>query len=120
MIFSICVLNDKLSNMFRIQVFLVLLTTFNLSVLAQTNSDFKLALPDHQGQLSWSAEGFKVIESSAKPNRREIGIRGKDESGRLTFLGFLFLVPEASPLTSLKCRDAALEPLKKSVNGLKV
>ena len=120
MVFPIFVLNDKLSNMLRIPVFLVLLTTFNLSVLAQTDSDFKLALPDHQGQLSWSTEGFRVIESSAKPNGREIGIRGKDESGRLTFLGFLFLVPEQAPLSSAKCRDSALAPEKKGNPTLKI
>ena len=120
MIFPISVLNDKLSNMFRIEAFLVLLTALNLSVFAQTDSDFSLALPDHQGQLSWSAEGFRVIESSAKPNGREIGIRGKDESGRLTFLGFLFLVPEQAPLSSAKCRDSALESEKKGNPTLKI
>src|SRR5271154_5230434 len=78
-----------------------------------TGADFKLALPEHRGQLSWSAEGFRVIQSSAKPEGREIGIRGQDQSGRLTFLGFLFLVPEQAPLTSAKCRDGALEPMKK-------
>jgi hypothetical protein len=85
-----------------------------------TDTDFKLALPEHRGQLSWSAEGFKVIQSSAKPEGREIGIRGKDQSGRLTFLGFLFLVPEQAPLTSAKCRDGAVEPMKKSDPGLKI
>lgn len=85
-----------------------------------TDTDFKLALPEHRGQLSWSAEGFKVIQSSAKPEGREIGIRGKDQSGRLTFLGFLFLVPEQAPLTSAKCRDGVVEPLKKSDPGLKI
>jgi hypothetical protein len=47
---------------------------------------------------------------------RSSGIRGKDESGRLNFLGFLFLFPEKAPLTSAKCRDGVLEPKKKS-NG---
>ncbi len=95
---------------------------FRLSVVAQTTSDstFKLALADHPGQLQWSADGFKIIQSSAKPNGREIGIRGKDQSGRLSFLGFLFLVPEQAPLTSAKCRDGALEPEKKSNKTLKI
>jgi len=83
------------------------------------SDDFKLALPKHQGQLRWSAMGFKVLESSAKPNGNEIGIRAKDDSGRLAFLGFLFLVPEQAPLTSAKCRDGALEPEKKSIAKLK-
>ena len=90
---------------------------------AQTATDagFKLALPEHRGQLSWSAEGFKVVQSSAKPPEgREIWIRGKDQSGRLTFRGFLFLVPEQAPLTSAKCRDGAVEPMRKSDPRLKI
>jgi hypothetical protein len=87
---------------------------------AIADSDFKLALPDHRGQLRWTAEGFKIIQSSAKPNGHEIGIRGRDETGRLTFLGFLFLVPEQAPLTSAKCRDSALEPEKKDNPTLKI
>jgi hypothetical protein len=103
-------------------VFLVLLALIPMPALPQatTNSDFNLALPDHRGQLHWSAEGFKVIQSSAKPNGHEIGIRGKDESSRLTFLGFLFLVPEQAPLTSAKCRDGAIESEKKGNSTLKI
>lgn len=102
-------------------VVLTVLAVISVSALSQSASDnsFKLALPDHKGQLRWSADGFKVVESSAKPNRREIGIRGKDESGRLAFLGFFFLVPEQAPLTSAKCRDGALEPEKKANPTLK-
>ena len=87
---------------------------------AIADSNFKLALPDHRGQLRWSAEGFKIIQSSAKPNGSEIGIRGRDETGRLTILGFLFLVPEQAPLTSAKCRDGALQPEKKGNPTLKI
>jgi hypothetical protein len=92
------------------------------AAVAQTANDanFKLALPEHKGQLSWSADGFKIIESSAKPAGREFGIRGRDESGRLTFLGFLFLVVEQAPLTSASCRDGAMEPEKKSYANLKI
>jgi tetratricopeptide (TPR) repeat protein len=90
--------------------------------LGQTKADgdFRLALPNHQGQLRWSAEGFKIIQSSAKPGGREIGIRGRSESGRLTFLAFLFLVPEQTSLTSSKCRDSALEPEKRDNPTLKI
>src|ERR1700744_4567000 len=84
------------------------------------DGDFKLALVDHPGQLSWSAEGFKVIELSAKPNGREVGIRGQDQSGRLTFLGFLFLFPEQAPMTSAKCRDGILGPEKAGNPTLKI
>jgi len=84
------------------------------------DDDFKLTLVDHPGQLSWTAEQFRVIQSSAKPGGKEIGIRGQDESGRLSFLGFLFLVPEDAPLTAAKCRDGALGPEKKSNPTLKI
>jgi hypothetical protein len=106
----------------RAGIVLVAAVALRFCAAAQTptDTDFKLALPEHRGQLSWSAEGFKVIQSSAKPEGREIGIRGKDQSGRLTFLGFLFLVPEQAPLTSAKCRDGVVEPLKKSDPGLKI
>lgn len=92
------------------------------AAVAQTtnDADFKLALPEHRGQLSWSADGFKIIQSSAKPNGREFGIRGKDESGRLSFLGFLFLFPEQAPLTSATCRDGVMEPEKKGDANLKI
>ncbi len=108
--------------MTRVGVVFTVIVVVSISALSQTTSDnnFKLALPDHKGQLRWSADGFKVVESSAKPNRREIGIRGKDESGRLAFLGFLFLIPEQAPLTSAKCRDGALEPEKKANPTLKI
>lgn len=96
------------------------LATFSSQSQAASNTDFKLALTDHPGQLHWSAEGFKVIQSSAKANGHEIGIRGKDASGRLTFLGFLFLFPEHAPLTSTKCRDGVLDPEKKSNPNMKV
>lgn len=101
---------------------LVAVVVFRFSAAAQTATDagFKLTLPEHRGQLSWSAEGFKIIQYSAKPEGREIGIRGKDQSGRFTFLGFLFLVPEQAPLTSAKCRDGAVEPMKKGDPRLKI
>jgi hypothetical protein len=92
------------------------------SVLGQAPSDssFKLALPHHSGQLRWSANGFTIIQSSAKPNGNEIGIRGQDESHRLTFLGFLFLFPEQASLTSLKCRDGVLGPAEKANPSLTI
>ena len=75
---------------------------------------FALALPDHQGQLKWNAEGFKIVQSSAKSNGREIGVRANGGSSQVTLLGFLFLFPEQAPMTSTKCRGGVLEPAKKS------
>ena len=86
---------------------------------ATDDASFKLALPNHQGELRWSADGFKVVQSSAKPNGREIGIRAQDQTG-LTFLAFLFLFPEQAPLTSTKCRDGVLSPEQKSNPTLKI
>jgi hypothetical protein len=85
-----------------------------------SDGDFKLALPVHPGQLQWQADGFKITQSSAKPNGVEIGIRGTNGPGRLTFLGFLFLFSEQAPMTSSKCRDGVMEPTKKEVPSLKV
>jgi tetratricopeptide (TPR) repeat protein len=93
---------------------------FGFAQTAETTAEFKLALPSHPGQLQWHADGFKIVESSAKPNGREIGNRGKDVSGRVNFLGFLFLVPEQAPLSSTKCRDGAIEPEKKSNASLRI
>ncbi len=87
---------------------------------APADADFTLALPSHPGQLLWHADGFKIGESSAKPNGQEIGVRGKDASGRLHFLGFLFLVPEQAPLSSANCRDGAIGPEKKSNPSLRI
>jgi tetratricopeptide (TPR) repeat protein len=78
------------------------------------DGNFALALPAHQGQLTWTAQAFAVVQNSAKPNGGEIGVRATDASGKYTLLGFLFLFPEQSPMTSAKCRDGVMEPLKKS------
>ena len=89
---------------------------------AQTaeNGGFRLALPDHVGQISWQAEGFQIVESSAKASGDEIGLRGKDASGRISFLGFLFRVAGSGSLTSAKCRDGALDANKHSNPAFKV
>jgi tetratricopeptide (TPR) repeat protein len=84
------------------------------SAQTPSNGDYQLALTDHKGQLSWSIDGFKVTQNSAKPGGLEIGVRAADSSRRLSFLGFLFLVPEDPLLTSAKCRDGALAQVKQS------
>lgn len=81
---------------------------------------FTLALPAHDGQLKWTADGFTVIQTSAKPNNAEIGVRAKDGSGRYTFLGFLFLVPGETAMTSAKCRDGVLAVAQKSSPTMKI
>lgn len=76
------------------------------------SKELTLALPNHPGQLAWSAPGFKTTQSSAKPGGREIGFRGKDATGHLEYLSFLFLFPEQAPMTSAKCRDGVIVPVK--------
>jgi hypothetical protein len=57
--------------MTRIGLFIAALAVVASSFAqGQNGTDFDVALPDHPGQLRWSAEGFKVIESSAKSNGR--------------------------------------------------
>jgi tetratricopeptide (TPR) repeat protein len=105
----------------RPELFLLLAACASpLIAQTQANGDYRLALPDHKGQLTWSIDGFKIIENSAKPNGRELGVRGRDASGQVTFLGFLFLAPEATPMTSAKCRDAAIAQEKKTNTTLKI
>jgi|SRR5579872_5832213 len=102
----------------------LLISALGLSMLnsAQVLPDgsFAISLTEHKGRLKWSADGFKIVQSSAKPGGREIGLRGRNSSGEITFLGFLFLVPEGAPLTSAKCRDGAIDQEKKGNSTLKI
>jgi tetratricopeptide (TPR) repeat protein len=78
------------------------------------DSDFKISLPVHPGQLQWHADGFEIIETSAKPNGQEMGVRGANGSQGLSFLGFVYLLGGASPLKSAACRDGILGELVKN------
>src|SRR3977135_857382 len=84
------------------------------------DGNFKLALTAHQGQLKWNGEGCKIVQSSAKSNGAEVGIRANEGSSQFTLLAFLFLFPEQAPMTSAKCRDGVLEPAKKSNPSIKI
>ncbi|MEO8663028.1 MAG: hypothetical protein ABI693_31505 [Bryobacteraceae bacterium] len=84
------------------------------------DGEYRIALPEHKGQLSWFIDGYKIVENSAKPDGSEIGVRGRDASGQRTFLGFLFLVREASPMTGARCREAVLAEEKKANGTLKI
>lgn len=94
---------------------LVLLTAAAAGAQTTTENEatLKLALPDHPGQLRWRARGFRVVESSAKANGREMGIRGSDGAG-LEYLAFLFVVPGETSLTGAKCRASALNEERKN------
>jgi hypothetical protein len=61
-------------TMIKAGMILIAWAVSGCSVVAQTVSDsgFNLALPDHKGRLSWSADGFSIVEYSAKPGGREI------------------------------------------------
>jgi len=101
------------------KLFLSFLAAGSIFAQTQPNSDYRLALPDHNGQLSWSVSGFSIVENSAKPNGNELGVRARDASGKVTFLGFLFVVPDA-PTTSVKCRNDVLAQEKKANSTLKI
>jgi len=48
------------------------------ATLAQTpasDTSFAIALPARRGQLRWPAACFKIVQSSAKPHGKEIGLR---------------------------------------------
>jgi hypothetical protein len=92
------------------------------TITAQTPAvdDYHLSLPDHKGQLTWSVDGFKVVENSAESNGRELGVRARDAARQVTFLGFLFIAPESKPLTSAKCPDAAIAQDTKANATLKI
>jgi len=104
-------------------LFVIILSLFVLAVSASgqgsDNADFNLALPDHPGQLRFQAQGFQIVQSSAKPNGNEIGIRGSSTSG-LGFLAFLFLLPEQKSLTSAACRDIELNTEKQCDRAFKI
>jgi hypothetical protein len=95
-------------------------TTLTFAQAPPGETSFSIALPARRGQLRWQAAGFKVVQSSAKPNGMEIGLRGKNTGGRLEFLGFLFIVSGPGSLTSAKCRDGALGPELKANKTLKI
>ncbi len=71
---------------------------------------FTFEMPEHPGLLRLNGFPLEVTEMSAKPNGREFGIRAEGTSGgaKLHFLGFLFVWPEAAPLTAESCRDRML------------
>ncbi len=110
------------TDVVKLSVMFLPLIACAVSTLAQTasSSDYRLALPDHNGQLKWSIEGFKIVENSAKANERELGVRGRDSSGQLMFLAFLFVAPETAPMTSAKCRDASITQDKEMNASLKI
>ncbi len=98
--------------MFQRCVVLISLLFYCLSSFAQSASDFRIALPTHPGRLEWSAKGFEVAQSSAKPNNNEIGIRARNNSAALGFLGFLVWLPDDAPQTGAKCRENFLKETK--------
>jgi len=101
-------------------LFFALIAFATLPATAQTNGSFHLVLPQHNGQLNFVADGFKVIQSSAKPNGNELGVRAGDASGDLHFLAFFFVFSDQAPLTSAKCRDGEMEPEQKADPSLKI
>jgi tetratricopeptide (TPR) repeat protein len=102
---------------------LILVLFFSAQAGAQSQaskSDFDLTLPYHSGQLHWRAEGYEIVQASAKPKGQEIGFRGVNDSNMRSFLTFLFLFPEKAPMTSASCRDGIMDPAKAEDPSLKI
>ena len=78
---------------------------------------FSFALPEHPGHLHLDGSGFEIKEYSAKPNGHEFGIRAEQVQGGVHFLGFLFVWPEAAPLTSETCRGRMIQEERDHVAG---
>jgi tetratricopeptide (TPR) repeat protein len=106
--------------MFNAKTCILTLTLALAATSAFADDDVGIALPDHLGQLRFSAPGFQPVQHSAKPNGAEIGIRAQNASAGVGFLVFLFRFPEQAPMTNVKCRDGVMEPAKKSNSRLKI
>jgi hypothetical protein len=50
----------------------------------------------------------RLFKNSAKPYGRDLGIRGRDASGDVTFLGFLSLAYEKARMTSSAVQHVAM------------
>jgi hypothetical protein len=59
--------------------------------------------------------GFKITQTSAKPDNREIGVRAHD-AAHTELLAFLFLTPEDKKQTAATCLQQDLQQIRKS-NG---
>ena len=106
--------------MLAVGVFSLLALGCGTAQVSSPDGEFALTLPSHPGQLRWHADGFSLVESSAKPNGNEMGARGKDAAGRFTFLTFLFVLSDLGPLNSERCRDGMIAMEKKSNSRLTV
>jgi tetratricopeptide (TPR) repeat protein len=61
-------------------------------------------------------DGFKIVQSSAKPGGAELGLRVHDE-GHLAALLFLFLTQKNTHQTPASCRQAELDQVRKSMGA---
>ncbi len=70
----------------------------------------QLVLPNLAGQASVRApESFKIVQTSARPDGGEIGVRARDNAAHLELLLFLRSYPRQSDFTSAKCRDLIMD-----------
>jgi hypothetical protein len=56
----------------------------------------------------------------AKPGDVEIGFRGAEDSGKLSFWAFLFVIPNSPPGTSVTCRDQTMADVKRGNDTVKI
>jgi hypothetical protein len=74
------------------------------------------SLPIHSGAMVLDLDGFKIVQSSAKPGGTELGLRVHDEGLHAALL-FLFLTPENTHQTPASCRQAELDQVRKSMGA---
>jgi hypothetical protein len=85
------------TSILRMATILAVAATSVVGFAQGSDGDFRIALPEHNGQLSWTAAGFRAIEWSAKPNGGEFGVRAENQQEHISLLAFIFLVPEQAP-----------------------
>jgi tetratricopeptide (TPR) repeat protein len=93
-----------------------LLAALIVSVPCLTAQTQPFSLPVHHGAMVLDLNGFKVVQSSAKPGGAELGLRVHDQ-GNMAALLFLFLTPENPHGNAASCRKAELDQVQKSMGA---
>ena len=90
----------------------IVLCAIVLLPLAGHSQTHTYALPTHSGAMLLDLTGFKITQTSAKPENREIGVRAHD-AGHTELLAFLFLTPENKKQTAATCLQQDLQQIRK-------
>ena len=75
-----------------------------------TKQPIQLALPSQPGLARVrSADNYKIVQTSARPDGSEIGIRARNDEAHLELLLFVRTYVDQAPLAAAKCRDIILD-----------